>query len=294
MGFFLFCILVAAYFEADRISTADLIKKHRQHQSNNTTVQPIDPSNVFNLKALSDGKLPNGVGKPHIKTVSGGCNGVSPTQLPVIPRPHSARRKKEPSFLLFNLIKKLFSFIRLPKLPALFKPTNNKTDGTQSATSMTVPEKESKLISNDHNYSNPELEHSSNLTSMTKTQLKRENSSSERDVEENHAVARQTHLNNNHKKGKPTKHGRNNDPDLIADLREHEMKAKDCGKSKHDSEYRNKSQQKKGDGYELPNHPDTVPDNEEEDTGLTYRGTVTTCSVISATAMMHNFFFATN
>lgn len=54
MGFLLICVIVAAYFEADRLFTADVMK--RRSELNQMT---FDKSKVFDLKAIANFKLPN-------------------------------------------------------------------------------------------------------------------------------------------------------------------------------------------------------------------------------------------
>lgn len=51
MGFLLFCILVAAYFEADRIFVADIIR--RKVKNSITNQNPYDKSKVFDLKQVA-------------------------------------------------------------------------------------------------------------------------------------------------------------------------------------------------------------------------------------------------
>lgn len=51
MGFLLFCILVAAYFEADRIFVADIIRRKVKNSTLNQN--PYDKSKVFDLKQVA-------------------------------------------------------------------------------------------------------------------------------------------------------------------------------------------------------------------------------------------------
>lgn len=50
MGFLLFCIFVASYFEGDRIFTTDMLKRQMKLLPNST--QPFDKGKVFDLKAI--------------------------------------------------------------------------------------------------------------------------------------------------------------------------------------------------------------------------------------------------
>jgi len=60
MGFLLFCILVASYFEADRIFVADILKR-KVKQCNGTP--PYQKDKIFDLKALGTSHM-NGVQTP--------------------------------------------------------------------------------------------------------------------------------------------------------------------------------------------------------------------------------------
>ena len=92
MGFLLFCIFIAAYFEADRIYTTDIIKRRNQM---------FDRSKMFNLRALAQQEISSQVSTP--KTTPDIPNGHSTTALPaqaVFPR-----KKKESSSLLRGFLK---------------------------------------------------------------------------------------------------------------------------------------------------------------------------------------------
>lgn len=54
MGFLLLCVLLAAYFEAERLFTADVIKRRSELNQ-----MAFDRSKVFDLKAIANFKLPS-------------------------------------------------------------------------------------------------------------------------------------------------------------------------------------------------------------------------------------------
>lgn len=238
MGFFLFCILVAAYFEADRIFTTDLIQAHKYRQtlSSNGTSSPtsghVDLSNVFNLKAIAgvtghtgangNVRMSNGI---NTKTAAGLCNqnNTAPIYTPSPPnisRPYSAgRRKKEPSFLIFNLLKKALSYIKFPKLSfKLFASGSSHTHNTFNSNKPGSSSKDSENHQKDLKYSNTDGKNDGNCNhSVSKTTVKREISISSGDHE--HEEIQKS----NNKQHKMANHQLlQNDPDLIADLIERE------------------------------------------------------------------------
>lgn len=100
MGFLLFCILVASYFEADRIFTADILRRRAKSQL-------FDKSKVFDLKTIAGVKpiTPTekaNTGKPLFPSSS--------TTPPVeVGNGHIEFPKKKSSWSLIQIFKRLFS-----------------------------------------------------------------------------------------------------------------------------------------------------------------------------------------
>lgn len=242
MGFFLFCIVVAAYFEADRVSTTDIIhmSKIRQLLTSNGSAQPAntDSSNIFNLKTIGQAngnihKVNGGSASSNnnnTKTAGGAVNGMvqpsahnnnhTPTPFP---RPHSARRRKEHTFFLLSLIKKGFSYLKLPKIsfPNLIGGNGGGGNHVKSKTNKDHHGNNSESKPNDVTKEGGDSGHS-------KPPLKRENSNSEEETSK--------HGNRRHSKAAKQQQ---NDPDLIADLRERERRSKE-----NDNSHKNKSDKK--------------------------------------------------
>ena len=103
MGFLLFCILVAAYFEADRIFTADILKQHSKVSS---AMQTFDKSKVFDLKAVAGCK--QDVSKVSSQKLSELVNGhAKPLVLHHPPHGPPPKRKKDSGFSLFGFLRGL-------------------------------------------------------------------------------------------------------------------------------------------------------------------------------------------
>ncbi|KAK3100282.1 hypothetical protein FSP39_017460 [Pinctada imbricata] len=106
MGFLLFCTLVAAYFEADRIYVADIIRR----KVRNNNIPPYDSSKVFDLK-----KVGETVHSPSIKLVAT----TQTTPVRIQPKPivevanghieHPTGKKESFPVTLMNIIRNLFS-----------------------------------------------------------------------------------------------------------------------------------------------------------------------------------------
>ena len=84
MGFLLFCIVVAAYFEADRISVADIIRR-RAEMSHAATM--FEKGRVFDLRYLSRTGLSNSVCDAEVTLKNGSATSASFSQMSLKARP---------------------------------------------------------------------------------------------------------------------------------------------------------------------------------------------------------------
>ena len=116
MSFLLFSIIVASYFEADRILTADILRRRARTLSNQQA--PFDKGKVFDLRTIAGVK-----NLPENKETR--VNSVKPPTPPVSnsyieqrsPPPASYRKKKSrgPGYVLVTLVRYLVAFFSRSK-----------------------------------------------------------------------------------------------------------------------------------------------------------------------------------
>ncbi len=204
MGFLLFCILVASYFEADRIFTAEIM---RRRSKTNVAAQAFEKGRVFDLKAIAGVKPLDSSKVPAQKstiTTTTTNNNVPPTQQVEVSNGHVENRKKKDTsrgISLFGFFKRLFA---RPK--SLEKPISHPLPERQNSR-----DKDSKLT--------PANSASTNTTTSMKPGADKHST-----AHENNSIMDKTPLviKLSNKKAKAAK--RQHHSDLINDIGMHDRK----------------------------------------------------------------------
>lgn len=195
MGFLLFCILVAAYFEADRIFVADII---RRKVKNSCATQTFDKGKVFDLKQVAGITSPQQV-KPTLHSPS---IPMKPSPVIQVANGHIEHNHRKESFVLtlLNFIRSFFSWksSRTPVKSKVDRQESRENDGNTNQPNRISTDKEKRSLPQETSVSEKSI-----IPQRVKKAkaAKRSHSNDLTHVTEINSLSGHNHNNNNKKTG---------------------------------------------------------------------------------------------